>query len=705
MRGDRATRHSFHRSRAPHQRAIDEAWTRSQGSCVYLGEWHTHPEPDPHPSTIDLDDWRRRLREDDVEAPYLFFVIVGQSRISAWEGSRTANTILSLPEPPRTTGLLPPDLSCMEHPMNPIVIAQTWLFSVSREDAERATGQPIAPEDFVELDLKAVSDEAKTSGDWRAAAEETRRLFREKLLPRMQVRPSAPLAYFGSAPIPLAMLLGRLIGSAPRLSVYQRHHDTKEWGWTAESQAPEVLLKCDTDERHERIEGDAILRLSSTVLVSEDESRAAVTSPIAIEADVKLDAIHRDTITNEAVLRRVASLFREGLDRILDLRPKVHTVHVFATAPAGLAFLMGTEISPNYHPAIQTYFFDSQRSPKQVPACLLAEAIATNTVPQLDEETLVAERKLAANEFEHVHNLAITSKEEAGKGKTRKAKVPSWLSFTLPEPKDAAPFVGTWCCLPAIHELPAATSAFSLEQNPGDGFAYDPRKRTWSLSASLMGAFLKRFPDREQRARVLRMFFFHEVIHGAHRLTTATSRGIGRFPRVLEELDYQADVWGMLHELKHTRSRQAARFANGKGVREEILAMIDLALETYAAFDDGPGPMTRIQVRRMNRYMIWCWQSLMVENADDQDVYAALADKPLLELAGPSQFTQDERVFFDLTSTPRRLELAVLHQNVLRRFASGEGGPVDLGQLLAHLRTRNVQGLKDSLRGAMDALV
>jgi integrative and conjugative element protein (TIGR02256 family) len=105
MRGDRATRHSFHRSHAPHQRAIDEAWERSKGSCVYLGEWHTHPEPDPHPSTIDLDDWRRRLREDDVEAPYLFFVIVGQTRISAWEGSRPSDEILSLPQPPDPSGL------------------------------------------------------------------------------------------------------------------------------------------------------------------------------------------------------------------------------------------------------------------------------------------------------------------------------------------------------------------------------------------------------------------------------------------------------------------------------------------------------------------------------------------------------------------------------------------------------------------------
>jgi hypothetical protein len=586
--------------------------------------------------------------------------------------------------------------------MNPIVIAQTWLFPVTREESEKATGQTIAPEDFVELDLTDISNEAKASGEWQAAADETRRLFQERLLPRLKARPSAPLAYFGSAPIPLAMLLGRLIGSGPKLSVYQRHHDTKEWSWSTEEKPLQVNAFYDTQERHDRLEGDAILRLSSTVLVSEEESRAAVTSPVAVEAEVKLDPVHRDTITSEAGLRQATSKFREALDRIVDLRPKVHTVHVFATAPAGLAFLMGTEISPNYHPAIQTYFFDNQRTPKQVPACLLGEASVVNTVPPLDEETLAAERKLASEEFEHIQNLSATNREEAKKSK--KGKNPPWLSFTLPDPKDAGPFVGSWCCLPPLHQLNAENSSFSLDQNPVDGFAYDPRKKAWSLSVSLLGAYLKRIPDGERRRRALRMLFFHELVHGSHRLTTAMSRGIGRFPRVLEELDYQADVWAILYELKRTRAAQAAAFSDAQRVRIAILDIIDVALETYAAFDDGPGPMTRIQVRRLNRYLIWCWQSLLVEQAPPQEAYAVLAAKPLLELAGPPQFTQDERVFFDLSSSPRRLELGVLHKNVLHRLSSGEGGPVDLGQLLASLKARDIGGIKDSLRGAVEGL-
>ncbi len=96
MRGDRRGRTSFHRTARAHQQHIDRAYAESQGTCGYLGEWHTHPEPDPTPSSVDLDDWRRRLRDDRVDVPHLFFVIVGTSLTRAWRGARASIAIESL---------------------------------------------------------------------------------------------------------------------------------------------------------------------------------------------------------------------------------------------------------------------------------------------------------------------------------------------------------------------------------------------------------------------------------------------------------------------------------------------------------------------------------------------------------------------------------------------------------------------------------
>jgi len=89
---DVRSRAAFHRSRA-HQISIDAAHERSGGVVGWLGEWHTHPEPDPTPSAVDLDDWHRRAHEDVYEGERLFFVIVGQERTRAWSCDRRGNVI------------------------------------------------------------------------------------------------------------------------------------------------------------------------------------------------------------------------------------------------------------------------------------------------------------------------------------------------------------------------------------------------------------------------------------------------------------------------------------------------------------------------------------------------------------------------------------------------------------------------------------
>jgi integrative and conjugative element protein (TIGR02256 family) len=84
---DVRSRFAFHRS-AEHQAEIDAAHERSGGTCNWLGEWHTHAEPDPRPSEVDLADWQRRAREDTYDAEELIFVIVGTEHTRAWTCDR-----------------------------------------------------------------------------------------------------------------------------------------------------------------------------------------------------------------------------------------------------------------------------------------------------------------------------------------------------------------------------------------------------------------------------------------------------------------------------------------------------------------------------------------------------------------------------------------------------------------------------------------
>lgn len=88
MVGDKRSRFGFFRSKYAHQKRISEAWSTSQGTCNYLGEWHTHPEDDPYPSAYDFTDWKNKLNRDTFDSDFLFFIIVGTVQVNIWKGRR-----------------------------------------------------------------------------------------------------------------------------------------------------------------------------------------------------------------------------------------------------------------------------------------------------------------------------------------------------------------------------------------------------------------------------------------------------------------------------------------------------------------------------------------------------------------------------------------------------------------------------------------
>jgi integrative and conjugative element protein (TIGR02256 family) len=87
MKGDIRTRTRFKRGKKRHQEIIDKIWEESEGTCNYIGEWHTHPEENPSPSSTDIKSWTKILRNDYFSSKYLYFIIVGTKSIGIWEGN------------------------------------------------------------------------------------------------------------------------------------------------------------------------------------------------------------------------------------------------------------------------------------------------------------------------------------------------------------------------------------------------------------------------------------------------------------------------------------------------------------------------------------------------------------------------------------------------------------------------------------------
>ena len=81
---DSATRFHFRRARELTQEIIVRLWRTSSGTCNYLGEWHTHPENEPTPSSVDVQGWSELVRSASYEQDLLLFVIVGTKGLAVW---------------------------------------------------------------------------------------------------------------------------------------------------------------------------------------------------------------------------------------------------------------------------------------------------------------------------------------------------------------------------------------------------------------------------------------------------------------------------------------------------------------------------------------------------------------------------------------------------------------------------------------------
>ncbi|HEL3850065.1 Mov34/MPN/PAD-1 family protein [Stenotrophomonas maltophilia] len=79
---DKRSRTSFCRAAASHQAAARKHWQMHDEEGDYVGEWHTHPEDVPAPSTIDLQEWSIVMKRNPGKP--MIFLIVG--RKEEWFG-------------------------------------------------------------------------------------------------------------------------------------------------------------------------------------------------------------------------------------------------------------------------------------------------------------------------------------------------------------------------------------------------------------------------------------------------------------------------------------------------------------------------------------------------------------------------------------------------------------------------------------------
>jgi integrative and conjugative element protein (TIGR02256 family) len=70
-------RYNFNRDAEFCQRFLNRQARLTSGVIDFVGEWHKHPETDPHPSPQDIDTYRKLAANKDANVPMPVLLIIG----------------------------------------------------------------------------------------------------------------------------------------------------------------------------------------------------------------------------------------------------------------------------------------------------------------------------------------------------------------------------------------------------------------------------------------------------------------------------------------------------------------------------------------------------------------------------------------------------------------------------------------------------
>lgn len=87
IKEDKCLRTSYMRSEK-HNELLEQKWFDSQFTKMYFGEWHTHPQANPFPSSQDIRNWENLMKESKTETKILLFIIAGIDIFKIWIGDR-----------------------------------------------------------------------------------------------------------------------------------------------------------------------------------------------------------------------------------------------------------------------------------------------------------------------------------------------------------------------------------------------------------------------------------------------------------------------------------------------------------------------------------------------------------------------------------------------------------------------------------------
>lgn len=527
------------------------------------------------------------------------------------------------------------------------------------------------------------------------------RKYQDEVLPLLRNNPNSHIIYFGLTSIPVSFYLGTLVGNTYPYTIYQFHHSKKEWVNNVEKPRKDYsfsVLKPILPTEIQKGKGDVVIRVATSYNIDKQSTYEVVPNP-SNEFDIELSEPHIDSLYDQKNIQEVVEIFQDVLNCYANKLTDRDKIHLFIASSSGLPFVLGTRINSNIYPLIQTYQFSRHEVPKYKNAILVSREL-NNVLPLSESDRKVSQnirlqwsRQLEKNVKPYI--TAVT-------GKKHKDFL-DVISNNDVEYKDIKKHLKyPWNLVPSIDKTSLSIDMINMELvDVGDGFEYKDKSNAWCLDDGFLIGLNRRL-EKKAPTNIMqagRLFLFHEALHMSkhgHWLTKEIASGIGQFPKVIEEADYQADVWGLLSEYKYSRMYEPERF--DIGIKDFFCNSIDTAVETMWSFVDTGQELSTIQVRSMNRFLNWYWQWVLIEKISGQgtlsDVISILFDKPVIELGGAPMQLEGYRTFYKLNyCNGHRFQLAAFFKNRVYRFA-----PNQIEDIIDGFKTLNGDKIKAGLK-------
>lgn len=562
-----------------------------------------------------------------------------------------------------------------------ILISHPIHVDISEEEMRAAIATTDVVRGVVEITPARLTFEQTRNVDWLTLALKQDAAWRAEVRPLLEKYLGATVVYFGVAPIPLALHLGSLVERLNKATAYLRHHQTHQWRFSGGAR-PQITGPHGPKELTRSTE-PVTVSVATTAPTDIDALRTVVGATSA-DMHVCTAPLGEDVLTQENVVHDIVRRFHDCLELLETNRPSVTEAHLIAAVPTGLAFLLGAQLTSTRHARLVTYQYHRSAEPRLVEALRLPIRDRPRRTPSSENVARAAQMRAEWEEQRQRLTAFLTRHEVA----------PWW---TVLGELGHRFQIGSFALLQHPAETPLAAPIDLTVTEVDAEFRFDPQRRCWLLGDGLLASVARLIPAAEA-SRAGRMLILHEALHhGSQGLTDAMAQQIRHAPKVLEELDYLADVWAMLHEFAFSNLLAA----DWNTQRLGLLRIIETAVTTMWAFDTDRDAGV-LEIRRVNRYLIWYAQLARLERVDTiADALRVLATKPAIEIVGPANELRDGRFVMLLDRPfPRPAELCFLDQRGrLRRV--GDTNAVSVTALARALGAHDGDRVRNHARGLL----